>query len=151
MSSNNLTNRQESKSMSGVNKVILIGNLGSDPELKTFAGGGGVVNVSIATSEKWKDKNNGEQKEKTEWHRIVFYNKLAEVVAKYLKKGNKIYVEGRLQTREYTDKSGITKYITEIVAREMQMLRGKDDRAADALAPAPAGKIDAAFNEDIPF
>ena len=106
----------------GVNKVILIGNLGNDPEVRYTAGGAAVANVSIATTESWKDKESGEQQEKTEWHRVVFFNRLAEIVAEYLKKGSQVYVEGRLQTRKWQDKEGNDKYSTEIVANEMQML-----------------------------
>ena len=106
----------------GVNKVILIGNLGNDPEVRYTAGGAAVANVSIATTESCKDKESGEQQEKTEWHRVVFFNRLAEIVAEYLKKGSQIYIEGRLQTRKWQDKEGHDKYTTEIVANEMQML-----------------------------
>ena len=111
--------------MSGVNKVILIGNLGQDPDMKFMPNGQAVTNVSLATSESWKDKNTGEQKEKTEWHRIVFFRKLAEIVDAYLNKGSKIYVEGKLQTRKWQDKDGIDRYTTEIIANQMQMLDSK--------------------------
>lgn len=106
----------------GINKVILIGNLGNDPEVRYTAGGSAVANVSLATTESWKDKESGEQQEKTEWHRVVFFGRLAEIVAEYLKKGSQVYVEGRLQTRKWQDKEGNDKYSTEIVANEMQML-----------------------------
>ncbi|MCF6256266.1 MAG: single-stranded DNA-binding protein [Gammaproteobacteria bacterium] len=106
----------------GINKVILIGNLGQDPEVKYMPNGGAVTNVTIATSESWKDKSTGEQKEKTEWHRVVFFQRLAEIVGEYLKKGSKVYIEGKLQTRKWQDQSGNDRYTTEIVANEMQML-----------------------------
>jgi single-strand DNA-binding protein len=118
----------------GVNKVILIGNLGNDPEVRYTAGGSAVANVSLATTESWRDKESGEQQEKTEWHRIVFFGRLAEIVAEYLKKGSQIYVEGRLQTRKWQDKEGNDRYTTEIVANEMQML-GSRGGAAGAAAP----------------
>lgn len=109
----------------GINKVILVGNLGNDPDVRYTAGGAAVSNISIATSESWKDKESGEMQEKTEWHRVVFFGKLAEIVAEYLKKGSQVYVEGRLQTRKWQDKEGNDKYTTEIVASEMQMLGGR--------------------------
>ena len=111
---------------SGINKVILLGNLGQDPEVRYTAGGVPIANISIATSNNWKDKNTGEQVEQTEWHRVVFFNRLAEIVEQYLKKGSKVYVEGQLRTSSWEDKnSGEKKYRTEIVAREMQMLSSK--------------------------
>src|SRR6056300_801500 len=106
----------------GINKVIIVGNLGQDPETRHMPSGGAVTNLSIATSETWKDKQTGEQKENTEWHRVVFFNRLAEIAGEYLKKGSKVYVEGRLQTRKWQDKDGNDRYSTEIVANEMQML-----------------------------
>lgn len=112
----------------GVNKVILVGNLGQDPEVRYMPGGGAVTNISIATSESWKDKNTGEQKEKTEWHRVVIFGKLAEIAGEYLKKGSQVYIEGALQTRKWTDQSGVDKYTTEIVVAMngvMQMLGSK--------------------------
>ncbi len=105
----------------GINKVILIGNLGKDPETKTFANGGSVTNVTLATSESWKDRD-GNQQERTEWHNVVFHNKLGEVVAQYLRKGSKAYIEGSLRTRKWQDKDGRDRYTTEIHANEMQML-----------------------------
>lgn len=105
----------------GVNKVILVGNLGNDPEVRYMPNGNAVANVSLATSETWKDKNTGEQRENTEWHRVVFFNRTAEVVEQYLKKGSKIYVEGRLQTRSW-EQDGVKRYSTEIIASTMQML-----------------------------
>ncbi len=113
---------------SGINKVILLGNLGQDPEVRYTAGGVPIANVSIATSNSWKDKNSGETVEQTEWHRIVFFNRLAEIVEQYLKKGSKIYVEGQLRTNSWEDKNtGEKKYRTEIVAREMQMLSSRGE------------------------
>ncbi|TLU66637.1 single-stranded DNA-binding protein [Thalassotalea litorea] len=106
----------------GVNKVIIVGNLGQDPEVRFFPSGGAVCNVTIATSESWKDKQSGEQKEITEWHRVVFNNRLAEIAGEYLKKGSKVYVEGRLQTRKWQNQQGQDQYTTEIRANEMQML-----------------------------
>lgn len=120
----------------GVNKVILVGNLGKDPEQKIFDNGGSLTNVVLATSESWKDKQTGEDREKTEWHNLVFRNKLGEIAANYLTKGSKIYVEGKLQTRKYQDQSGIEKYSTEINCLEMQMLDKKGDNPAPAAKPA---------------
>ena len=108
----------------GINKVILVGNLGNDPEVRYMPNGNAVANISIATSDSWKDKASGEQQEKTEWHRVVFFNRLAEIVEQYVKKGSKIYVEGRLQTRSW-EQEGVKRYSTEIVASEMQMLDGR--------------------------
>jgi len=110
----------------GINKVILVGNLGNDPETRFMPNGNAVTNVSIATSESWKDKQSGQQQERTEWHRVVFFNRLAEIAGEYLKKGSKIYVEGSLRTRSW-DKEGQKHYSTEIVASEMQMLDGRND------------------------
>lgn len=109
----------------GINKVILIGNLGQDPEVKYMPSGSAVANVRLATSDSWKDKNTGEQQERTEWHTVVFFGRLAEIVGEYLKKGSKIYVEGRLQTRKWQGKDGTDRWSTEIVANEMQMLDSK--------------------------
>jgi len=107
--------------MASVNKVILLGNLGKDPEIKYMANGDAICNATIATAEQWKDKS-GEKKEKTEWHRVTFYRMLAEIAGEYLKKGSSIYVEGRLETRKWTDKEGKERYTTEIIASEMKML-----------------------------
>lgn len=115
----------------GVNKVILIGNLGADPEVRFMPSGGAVANIRIATSETWKDKQTGENQERTEWHSVVFFNRLAEIAGEYLKKGSKVYVEGALRTRKWQDKNGQDRYTTEIVAAEMQML---DSRGAGAQA-----------------
>ena len=110
--------------MASVNKVILIGNLGKDPDIRYMPGGDAVANITLATSETWKDKT-GAKQEKTEWHRVTFYRKLAEIVGEYLKKGSSVYVEGRLETRKWTDKTGTDRYTTEIIANEMRMLGSK--------------------------
>ena len=112
---------------SGINKVILVGNLGQDPEVKYLPSGGAVVNVSIATSESWQDKSTGENREKTEWHRVVMFNRLGEIAGEYLKKGSKVYIEGKLQTRKWQAQDGSDRYTTEVVANDMQML---DSRGA---------------------
>ena len=111
--------------MASVNKVIIVGNLGRDPEIRYMPSGDAIANIAVATSFRSKDKNTGEQKEITEWHRISFFGRLAEIVGQYLKKGSSVYVEGRLQTRKYTDKDGVEKYATDIIAQEMQMLGGR--------------------------
>ena len=111
----------------GVNKVILIGNVGQDPELKYMPNGNAVVNISVATSESWKDKNTGQQQEKTEWHKIVAFSRLAEVIGEYLHKGSKVYIEGSLRTNKWQDQSGQDRYSTEIIANNMQMLDGKQE------------------------
>jgi single-strand DNA-binding protein len=113
--------------MAGINKVILIGNLGNDPDVRHTPAGSAVTTLSIATSEKWKDKQTGEPVEKTEWHRVVFFNRLAEVAGEYLRKGSKVYVEGQLRTRKWQDKDGSDRYSTEIMGREMQMLDSRRD------------------------
>ncbi|WP_201550105.1 single-stranded DNA-binding protein [Psychrobacter fjordensis] len=110
--------------MRGVNKVIIIGNLGADPEARQFSNGGGVTNISVATSEQWTDKQSGEKREATEWHRIALFNRLGEIAAQYLRKGSKVYIEGSLRTRKYQDPNGQDRYITEIRAEQMQMLDG---------------------------
>ena len=112
--------------MASVNKVILVGNLGRDPETRYMPDGAAITNVSIATTSSWKDKNSGEKKEETEWHRIVFYGRLAEIAGEYLKKGRSVYVEGRLKTRKWTDKDGVEKFTTEVLADQMQMLGGRE-------------------------
>lgn len=148
--------------MASVNKVIIVGNLGRDPESRTFPSGDSVCNITVATTEKWKDKATGEAKEATEWHRIVFNGKLAEIATQYLRKGTAVYVEGSLKTRKWTDQQGVEKYATEIRATSMQMLSGKPDGGgqAPARAPAPApaaGRAPAAApaqqgqDDDIPF
>ncbi|WNO60403.1 single-stranded DNA-binding protein [Rheinheimera sp. MMS21-TC3] len=111
----------------GINKVILIGNLGQDPEVRYMPQGGAVANFTIATSESWTDKATNEKKEQTEWHRIVIYNRLGEIAGEYLRKGSKVYIEGKLKTRKWQDKDGIERYTTEIIAGELQMLDGRQD------------------------
>ena len=121
----------------GVNKAIIVGTLGQDPEIKYTANGSAVVNVSVATNETWKDKQTGEAQERTEWHRIVMFGKLAEIASQYLKKGSQAYFEGRIQTRKWQDQSGNDRYSTEIVANEMQMLGGRGGSGGGAPAPVP--------------
>lgn len=116
--------------MASVNKVIIVGNLGRDPEIRYMPSGDAIANIAVATSYRSKDRNTGEQKELTEWHRISFFGRLAEIVGQYLKKGSSVYVEGRLQTRKYTDKDGVEKYATDIIAENMQMLGGRGDTGA---------------------
>ncbi len=145
----------------GVNKVILVGNLGADPEVKYMPNGNAVANVTLATSESWKDKQSGENKEKTEWHRVVFFRRLAEIAGEYLKKGSQIYIEGKLQTRKWQDKNGNDRYTTEIIANEMQMLGGRGgggsadfggtSASQSAPAAAPAATAGGDFDDDIPF
>ncbi len=113
----------------GINKVILIGNVGQDPEVKYMPSGGAVTNISIATSETWKDKNTGQNQERTEWHRVVLFNRLGEIAGEYLRKGSKVYIEGSLRTRKWQGQDGSDRYTTEIVANEMQMLDGRGDSA----------------------
>ena len=131
--------------MASVNKVIIVGNLGRDPEIRYMPSGDAIANIAVATSYKSKDRNTGEQKELTEWHRISFFGRLAEIVGQYLKKGSSVYVEGRLQTRKYTDKDGVEKYATDIIAENMQMLGGRQGMGGDAggmdeeIAGSPAG------------
>lgn len=145
----------------GVNKVILIGNLGKDPEVRYTATGSAMANVTIATSESWKDKQTGENVERTEWHRVVFYQRLAEIVGEYLRKGSKIYIEGRLQTRKWQDKTtGQDRYTTEIIGDSMQMLDSKGGAAGSSAGyekpatasamPESAPSLDS-FDDDIPF
>ena len=165
--------------MASVNKVILVGNLGRDPETRSFPSGGMICNVTIATSRQWKDKTSGEKQEETEWHRVVFRDRLAEIASEYLRKGRSVYVEGRLKTRKYNDKDGVEKYATDIVATEMQLLGGREGGggggmgggedmgeprsapaprsappARSAPAPKPAAKSSTGFDDmddDIPF
>ena len=146
----------------GVNKVILIGNLGRDPETRYMPSGGAITNISVATSETWKDKQTGEQQERTEWHRVVFFNRLAEIAGEYLKKGSKVYIEGSLRTRKWQGQDGQDRYTTEIVANEMQMLDSRGG-SAEYSQGAPAGGASQAgstsqpqapagdFDDDIPF
>lgn len=119
----------------GINKVILIGNLGNTPEMRKTTTGSTVTNVSLATSETWKDKQTGQTTEKTEWHRVIFFNRVAEIVAQYCQKGSKIYVEGRIQTRKWTDKDGQERYSTEIIANELQLLDSRQGGHADVTNP----------------
>jgi single-strand DNA-binding protein len=121
--------------MASVNKVILIGNLGRDPETRYMPDGGAITNISVATTDVWKDKN-GEKQEKTEWHRVAFFGKLAEIAGEYLKKGSQVYVEGRLQTRKWQDKDGADKYTTEVIADRMQMLGSRQGMGGGAGAGA---------------
>ena len=146
-----------------LNKAILIGNLGGDPEVRYMPSGSAVANVTLATSENWKDRQTGEQQERTEWHNVVFFNRLAEIAGEYLRKGSKVYVEGSLRTRKWQDKSGNDRYTTEIVANEMQMLdsrssgggsapfeRSESGGTGSSSKPAPAPAADD-FDDDIPF
>ena len=147
----------------GINKVILVGNLGQDPEVKYMPNGNAVCNITVATSESWKDKNSGEMQERTEWHRVVFFRRLAEIAGEYLKKGSQVYLEGRLQTRKWQDQQGQDRYTTEIVADNMQMLGGGNRSGGSAefgrgqskggsqSAPAPASMDNGYTDEDIPF
>jgi single-strand DNA-binding protein len=160
--------------MASVNKVIIVGNLGRDPEVRYTPNGSAVCNVSVATTRSWKNKESGDKSEETEWHRVVFYDKLAEIAGEYLKKGRAVYVEGRLKTRKWQDKDGVEKYTTEIVATDMQMLGSREgmggggapseegggyERAAPAARPAaaaanrPAAKSSgfSDMDDDIPF
>jgi single-strand DNA-binding protein len=162
----------EGLAMASVNKVILVGNLGRDPEVRYAPSGAAICNVTIATSRQWKDKTSGEKVEETEWHRVVFFDRLAEIAGEYLKKGRPVYVEGRLKTRKWTDKDGVEKYTTEIHALEMQLLGGREgggapmgDEGGSAPAPRsapasrppatkPAAKSATGFDDmddDIPF
>lgn len=124
--------------MASVNKVILVGNLGQDPETRYSQDGAAITNVSIATTDKWKDKSTGQMKQHTEWHRVVFFNRLAEIVNEYLKKGSAVYIEGKLRTRKWEDKDGNEKYTTEIVAEQMQMLGSRDSQDAEKPAKKQA-------------
>ncbi len=145
----------------GVNKAIILGSLGQDPDIRYTASGAAVANISIATNEQWKDKESGEMQERTEWHRVVFFGRLAEIVGEYLRKGSQVYVEGRLQTRKWQDKEGKDRYTTEIVASEMQMLGSKSggttasfDQSQQPQQSAPATTAkgsDDDFDDDIPF
>lgn len=148
--------------MAGVNKVIIIGHLGNDPEMRTMPNGDAVANISVATSESWTDKNTGERREITEWHRIVFYRRQAEIVGQYLSKGSKIYIEGKLRTRKWQDQSGQDRYLTEIIGDSLQMLdsksneqqtqrnSGQNNYAKAKGKPQPTAQQDS-FDDDIPF
>ena len=153
--------------MASVNKVILVGNLGKDPEVRYAPSGDAICNITLATSETWKDKQSGEKREATEWHRVVFFGKLAEIAGKYLKKGSSVYVEGSLKTRKWQDKDGSDRYTTEIKADEMKMLGSRGDSAgqgggqqqapqqrqqpARQPAPQPAPQGAPNYDDDIPF
>jgi single-strand DNA-binding protein len=151
----------------GVNKVILVGNLGADPDTKYTAGGAAITNIRVATSESWRDKQTGENQERTEWHRVVFFGRLAEIAGEYLRKGSQVYIEGKLRTNKWQDQSGQDRYSTDIVADEMQMLGSRegggvarpaqqqsdgfrDNRPAQQQQPAPAAD-DGFTDDDIPF
>jgi len=149
--------------MASVNKVILIGNLGKDPETRYMSNGEAVTNITLATTDSWKDKT-GEKQEKTEWHRVTFYRKLAEIAGEYLKKGRQVYIEGRLETRKWTDKSGVDRYTTEIIANDMKMLGSRsgsgsfdlNDKEESSAAPnqSASSKSGGGFDDmedDIPF
>ena len=154
--------------MASINKVILVGNLGRDPEVRYTPDNNAITNISIATTDRYKDKNTGEQKEITEWHRVVFFNKLAEIAGQYLKKGSQVYIEGSLRTRKWTDKDGVEKYTTEIRCDDMKMLGGRPeggsqssggrndgyDQSPRSESPPPGNKPKPSFDdlgEDIPF
>jgi len=146
----------------GINKVIIVGNLGGDPETRYMPSGSAVTNLTVATNESWKDKQTGEQKERTEWHKVAMFNRLAEVAAEYLRKGSQVYIEGKLRTRKWQDKEGKDRWTTEVVADEMQMLGGRgggggggggsasmNQDSGPVSAPAQPGPDD--FDDDIPF
>ena len=142
----------------GINKVIIVGNLGQDPETRYMPSGSAVTNMTVATNESWKDKQTGEQKERTEWHRVAMFGRLAEIAAEYLRKGSQVYIEGKLRTRKWQDKQGNDRYTTEIIADEMQMLGGRSgggggqpmsSQSSEPSGPAPAPSDD--FDDDIPF
>ncbi len=140
----------------GVNKVIVIGNLGQDPETRYMPSGSAVTNLRVATNESWKDKQTGEQKDRTEWHRVAMFGRLAEIAAEYLRKGSQVYIEGKLRTRKWQDKDGNDRYTTEIVADEMQMLGGRSGGGAPAMSDSPPASAAVQpsgddFDDDIPF
>ena len=140
--------------MAGINKVIIVGHLGNDPEMRSMPNGEAVANISVATSEAWTDKNTGERRKVTEWHRIVFYRKLAEICGQYLKKGAQVYIEGRLRTRKWQDQNGQDRYTTEIQGDVMQMLGTRPQSADGANNSQPMPQQDAsanAFDDSIPF
>jgi single-strand DNA-binding protein len=141
----------------GINKVIIVGNLGADPETRYMPSGSAVTNLSVATSETWKDKQTGEQKERTEWHKVAMFNRLAEIAAEYLRKGSQVYIEGKLRTRKWQDRDGNDRWTTEIVADEMQMLGGRGGGGSAPMSSdrgssggPPDGPPDD-FEDDIPF
>lgn len=138
----------------GINKVILIGNLGKDPETRYMPSGSAATNFSVATSESWTDKQSGQKQERTEWHNVAIFGKLAEIAAMYLKKGSQVYIEGSLRTRKWTDKQGIERYSTETIANQMQMLGGKGEAPAPTRSvpkETPASEQPDQFDDDIPF
>ncbi len=141
----------------GINKVIIVGNLGADPDSRAMPSGNAVTNISVATSESWNDRETGEPQEKTEWHRVVFFNRLAEIAAQYLKKGSQVYIEGKLQTRKWEDKEGNEKWTTEVIANQMQMLGGSmsgdmsNDNASSSQSTSDNDFSTDEFNDDIPF
>jgi len=145
----------------GINKVIVVGNLGQDPETRYMPSGSAVTNFTVATNESWKDKQTGEQKDRTEWHRVAMFGRLAEIAAEYLRKGSQVYIEGKLRTRKWQDRDGKDRYTTEIIADEMQMLGGRggggsapmssDSAPASAPAGAPPAPPADDFDDDIPF
>ncbi|MBH98193.1 MAG: single-stranded DNA-binding protein [Rhodospirillaceae bacterium] len=146
----------------GINKVILVGNLGADPETRAMPSGSPVTNITVATSESWKDKETGEQKDRTEWHKVVFFNRLAEIAGEYLNKGSQVYIEGQLRTQKWQDRDGNDRWTTEIVANQMQMLGGRPGSGAPAQAPSQdlpsQGTMDSSsdssappFDDEIPF
>ena len=145
--------------MRGVNKVILVGHLGQDPDVRAMPSGSSVANLSLATNEQWRDKNTGEQQERTEWHRLALFGKLAEIAGQYLRKGAQVYVEGRLRTRKWQDRDGHDRYSTEIVVNELQMLGGRgslsqagpERPSPPAESRDPASRPDMPFDDDIPF
>jgi len=135
----------------GVNKVILVGNVGNDPDVRYTANGQAVANLSIATSEVWKDKTTGEKQERTEWHRVVFFGKAAEIVRDYTKKGSKLFIEGALRTRKWEDKSGVERYTTEVVSSDLQMLDGRSSDQSMSEAPQMQNSANDMMDDDIPF
>lgn len=135
--------------MASLNKVTLIGNLGADPEVRHMTNGDQVANIRLATTDTWRDKASGEQRESTEWHRVVFYRRLAEIVGQYLNKGSQVYIEGRIKTRKWTDKDGQERYTTEIEATEMKMLGGRRDGQGSQAQPQGSSVAD--LDDDIPF
>ena len=141
----------------GINKVIIVGNLGADPDSRAMPSGNAVTNISVATSESWNDRDTGEKQEKTEWHRVVFFNRLAEIAAQYLKKGSQVYVEGKIQTRKWEDKEGNERWTTEVVANQMQMLGDRmsndmsNDNASSSQSSSNNDFSTDEFDDDIPF
>ena len=136
----------------GVNKVILVGNLGQDPNAKYAPNGSCVTNISVATSEAWRDKQSGENQERTEWHNVVFFGRLAEVARDYLKKGSQVYIEGKLQTNKWQDKNGVDRYTTQVVVSEMQMLGRKQGPTVESAQSSQGAVVDdGGFDDDIPF